>query len=90
MCSTHDHLDSAQSQKARLLCFEVLVYFICTVAVDVGFLHEGESHAVVQLAEFANLFVILRFLASKLSYTTITHQEYHWNIDTNLVTRETQ
>jgi hypothetical protein len=45
-------LDSLQTHETGLLCLHPLEYGLGLVAVDVGFAEDGETDAVVELAEF--------------------------------------
>lgn len=59
-------LDAFEAQHAGLLVLEVLVHGVRVVAVDVHLFHDGERHAVVELAELADLLVRAALLVAEL------------------------
>ena len=61
------YLDTGKAQQARLLVLEPLVNLVRLVTVDLRFSHEGESYAMVELAELGNTLVVSWFLATELS-----------------------
>ena len=64
---TRTHLDPRQAQDTCFLTFEPLVNLVRLVTVDLRFGHEGESYAMVELAELGNTLVVSWFLATELS-----------------------
>lgn len=59
-------LDALEAQETRLLVLEPGPKRVGVVAVDLGLLHDGECHAVVELAELLDVVVGAGLLATEL------------------------
>lgn len=59
-------LDALEAQKTRLLVLEPGPKRVGVVTVDLGLLHDGEGHAVVELAELLDVVVGAGLLATEL------------------------
>lgn len=59
-------LDALEAQQTRLLVLEPGPKRVGVVAVDLGLLHDGECHAVVELAELLDVVVGAGLLATEL------------------------